>query len=204
MVRGVGARSAGTRDQLVAAARRVMVRDGYGAMTYRAVAHAAAVSPGLVQYHFPRLESLFVAVAEVGTDDAVAYLRALTGRSRPLRALWRYAGDPAGTALLGQLMALAAHNPDVSAALGRGGKRVRAAMIELIERSEPGYPLREAGLTPAALVFTLTALPRMLHLESAFGVDLGHSDTVAFIEGLLDRIEPQDHDNPSDPEQETT
>lgn len=203
MARGIGTRSAGTRTQLVAAARRVMVREGYGAITYRAVAYAADVSPGLVQYHFPRLESLFVAVAENGTEEAIAHVRALAGRSRPLRALWSYTSDPAGAALLGQLMALAAHNPDVGAALGRGGQQVRAAMVELIERSGTDYGLPAAGMTPAALVFTLTAIPRMLHLESAYGVDLGHADTVAFVERLLDRLEPHDSGS-TGPEQETT
>lgn len=181
-----------------------MVRDGYGAVTYRAVAQAADVSPGLVQYHFPRLESLFVAVAEMGTDEAVAHLRALAGHSRPLRALWSYTSDEAGTALLGQLMALAAHDPDVGAALGRGGQQVRAAMIELIERSGTDYSLPGVDMTSAAMVFALTAIPRMLHLESAYGVDLGHADTVAFIEGLLDRLEPPDDSDQPHPDQEFT
>ncbi|MEV0364669.1 helix-turn-helix domain-containing protein [Nocardia fusca] len=176
----------------MATTRRVMVRLGYGAVTYRAVAQAADVSPGLVQYHFPQLEALFVAVAEAGTEEAVEYLQALAGRPRPLRALWRYTNDAAGAAVLGQLMALAARSTVVGAALARGGEQVRAAMIEMIERSGNDYSLHSIAVTPAALVFALTAIPRMLHLESAYGVELGHADTVAFVEELLDRLEPLD------------
>lgn len=191
--RGVGARSAGTRAQIVRAARQVMADSGYRAVTYRAVATRAGCVPGLVQYHFPELDTLLVAVVEAGTEETIARVAELGEQARPLRALWRHVvTDTAGTALLGQLMALAAHSPAVGVALGRGGQQVRAALIAMVEKAWPAYPIPDIALTPAALVFTITAVRRMLCLESAYGAELGHADTIAFIEDLLDRLEPDD------------
>ncbi|MBH0780743.1 TetR/AcrR family transcriptional regulator [Nocardia bovistercoris] len=190
-VRRVGARSAGTREQIVVAARAVMAERGCGAITYRAVAGKAGCAPGLVQYHFSDLDALLAAVIDAGTEQAIARLSELAEQTRPLHSLWRHSTDPASTALFGQLMELAAHRPTVGEALARGGQRVRAALITMVERSWPDAPLPDLPLTPAALVFTLTAIPHMLHMERAYGATLAHPETITFIESLLDRLEPE-------------
>ena len=41
------------RQAILEGAQRLMVAEGYGAITYRGVATAADVAPGLVQYYFP-------------------------------------------------------------------------------------------------------------------------------------------------------
>src|SRR5262249_7375273 len=59
--RRVGATTSKKRDELLDAVERLMVREGYAAVTYRAVAAKAGVTAGLVQYYFPTLDDLFTA-----------------------------------------------------------------------------------------------------------------------------------------------
>lgn len=61
------------REQLLAAAYRVAVRDGLDALTARKVAVEAAASPGLVFFHFESMQGLYVALLDallVGALDA--------------------------------------------------------------------------------------------------------------------------------------
>jgi hypothetical protein len=44
---------------------------------------------------------------------------------------------------------------------------------------------------PAALLFLLSAVPRMVSLEEAFGTVTGHAETIALVEELLDQLEPR-------------
>ena len=70
-----------------------MLEQGYGSVTYRSIAAKAGVAAGLVQYYFPSLDDLFVAVLRSGTDRVIEGLEDAARSERPLRALWNYAND---------------------------------------------------------------------------------------------------------------
>jgi AcrR family transcriptional regulator len=63
-VDGRRARGADTREQILDAARDVLVAQGYAGTTTRAIAEAAGVRPSLVHYHFGGKQQLLVAVLE--------------------------------------------------------------------------------------------------------------------------------------------
>src|SRR5262245_8772741 len=90
-------------------AQALMVAEGYASITYRAVATGADVTPGLVQYYFPSLDDLFIAVLRQSTDQILDRLAATARADQPLRAVWEYASSRTGTALLLEFMALANH-----------------------------------------------------------------------------------------------
>jgi AcrR family transcriptional regulator len=186
-----GSRRTGKRQAILDGTERIMLAEGYGAITYRSVATAAGVAPGLVQYYFPSLELLFIAVLREATDRLVDQLTAAAHSERPLHAIWAYASDPAGSALLLQFMALANAIPEVGAVIGEGGERVRHALVGELSAKWARYGLDGSGLSPAAAVFLLSAVPRMLYLEQSLGTVTGHTDARAFIEAFLDRVEPE-------------
>ena len=167
-----------------------MLEQGYGSVTYRSIAAKAGVAAGLVQYYFPSLDDLFVAVLRSGTDRVIEGLEDAARSEHPLRALWEYANDGSGTALLMEFMALANHRPVVGGVIGEGGERVRRAVVEAVSERWPAYGLDEDELPPTALVFLLGAIPRMVHLEEGLGTFTGHAETVALVERFLNRIEP--------------
>ncbi|MFN8033916.1 MAG: TetR/AcrR family transcriptional regulator [Mycobacterium sp.] len=187
-----GARRTEKLQAILAATERLMLYEGYGSVTYRSVAAKAGVAAGLVQYYFPSLDDLFVAVLRRGTDRVIEGLEEASRSEQPLRALWEYANNRTGTALLMEFMALANHRPIVGDAIGEGGERVRRAVVEAVSTRWPGYGLDEDELPPPALVFMLGAIPRMVHLEEGLGTFTGHAETIALVERFLDRVEPGD------------
>src|ERR1700741_2439858 len=60
------------RDALVQAAQRILETDGLAALSLRAVARRAGVSPAAPYHHFPDKQALLDAVAERGFDALTA------------------------------------------------------------------------------------------------------------------------------------
>ncbi|MGH6957244.1 MAG: TetR/AcrR family transcriptional regulator, partial [Caulobacteraceae bacterium] len=73
--RPVGDREARS-GELVAAARAVIARDGYGGASLRKVAEQAGVTTGAVSYYFENKEAMVLAVAEALFDEFDAWLAA--------------------------------------------------------------------------------------------------------------------------------
>lgn len=185
-----GARRTEKLQAILSATQQLMLDQGYGAVTFRSVAAVAGVAAGLVQYYFPAMDDLFIAVLRRGTDRAIEGLENASRSEYPLRALWGYANDQTGTALLMEFMALANHRPLVGEAIGEGGERVRRAVVEAVSGCWPAYGLDEDQMPPEAIVFLLGAVPRMVHLEEALGTRTGHAEAIAMVERFLDRVEP--------------
>jgi AcrR family transcriptional regulator len=186
-----GSRRTTKRQAILDGTEQIMLTEGYGTVTYRSVATAAGVAPGLVQYYFPTLEDLFSAVLRGATDRLIADLTDATNSEQPLRAVWAYASNPTGSALLLQFMALANQLPGLGTVIGEGGERVRQTLVQALSKKWADYGLADTDVTPAALLFLLSAIPRMMHLEESLGTVTGHTDTVALVERFLDRVEPR-------------
>lgn len=168
-----------------------MLEQGYAAVTYRSVATRAGVTPGLVQYYFPVLDELFITVLRSGTDRVVDHLARALQAQQPLRALWNYANSREGTALLLEFMALANHRTPIARVIGEGGERVRQTQLVALAKVWDRYGISDDSVTPAALLFLMSGIPRMIHLEEAFGTFTGHADAIALVERFLDRVEPR-------------
>jgi AcrR family transcriptional regulator len=89
--RRIGAESSRTRIVLLDCAEQLMVHEGYAAVTYRGLAARAKVTPALVQYYFPALDDLFIAMVRRRTEESLERLAAAVEGGSPLRALWEYA-----------------------------------------------------------------------------------------------------------------
>src|SRR5947209_13356686 len=185
------ARGSSKQAPILDSAERLMLDEGYAAVTYRGVAAAAGVVPGLVQYYFPSQDELFIALLQRNTDRIVAQVAEAAQAEQPLRAIWNYASNPAGALMLMEFMALAHHHKAVAAEMGRGGERVRRAQLRTLKERWHAYGLDESELTPASMLFVLNAIPRMIALEEAFGTHIGHAETVRMVEHFLDRVEPK-------------
>src|SRR4051812_29435894 len=129
--------SSAKRAAILQGAEHLMLDEGYAAVTYRAVATRAGVAPGLVQYYFPTLDDLFVALLREDTDRILDSIAATAEAEQPLRAVWEYAGNRKGTALLMEFMALANHRKGIGAVIGEGGERVRQAQLEVLTAKWP-------------------------------------------------------------------
>ena len=91
---------------------RIMLRDGYAAVTSRRVEADAGVK---LHYHFGTLDDLFIAVVRRRGEATVARLADALSSPEPLRAWWRLSAEPSGNTLLVELTAAANHRPALRA-----------------------------------------------------------------------------------------
>jgi AcrR family transcriptional regulator len=188
--RRIGSATSKTRAVIVDGAEQLMLEHGYASITYRSVAARAGVTAGLVQYYFPTLDDLFIAMLETGTDRILDDIDRAFQRGRPLHAMWQYASNPTGAALIVEFMAAANHRKKIWDKIGEGGERVRGAQLHALSERWQRYGIDERDLPPAALLFVLTAIGRMARLEEAFGTRTGHDDAIAIVTRFLDALEP--------------
>jgi TetR/AcrR family transcriptional regulator, transcriptional repressor for nem operon len=187
--RRVGSETSATRKKLLDTVERLMLEEGYAAVSYRAVAKRAGVTSGLVQYYFPALDDLFVATIRRRSEENLARLQeALASGEHPLRVLWEYSNNEATAALTTEFMALGNHRKSIRAEITEVGKQVRKLQFDVLA-DQPEESLLHLELSPDALIFLVTAIPKLLQLEEGVGIDAGHAEIVRVIERHLDRAE---------------
>ncbi|OHV29173.1 MULTISPECIES: TetR/AcrR family transcriptional regulator [Pseudofrankia] len=198
--RRVGAETSKKRADLLDCAERLMLSEGYAAVTYRGVASKAGVTPGLVQYYFPMQDDLFLALVRRRTEQTVGALADALETDQPLRALWNFANNSTAAALIVELTALANHRKAIQAEIAAVGEKVRKMVLAALSRSTNDYTIPLGQISPEALVFLVTNSPRMIHTEKAVGMSTSHVETVDFLQQYLDRVEPWPaSNNPSTP-----
>ena len=190
--RRVGAESSETRALLLDAAEELMLEEGYAAVTYRVVASRAGVTGGLVQYYFPTLDDLFVALLHRRSErNAERLATALARRpNEPLRVVWEFSTDETSAALLTEFIALANHRKTIRVAILDVIKETRRTQLRALKQrwDEYGAP---GGLSPEGLLFLLHGIPKMALLEEAVGMTSGHRAVLALVERHLDVLEPK-------------
>lgn len=191
--RRVGAETSRTRDVLLDCVERLMLDRGYAGVTYRAVAAAADVTPGLVQYYFPTLDDVFVAAirrrSQQNLDRLTAALRERP--DQPLHVLWEYSRDEVAAALTTEFLALGNHRRSIRTEIAEVTERIRQVQFEaLVRRWGEGGPAG-SDLSPAALHFVATGIPKLLRLEAGVGISTAHDEVVEAFERYLDTVEGQ-------------
>jgi AcrR family transcriptional regulator len=194
--RRVGARTSPTRSLLLDVTERLMLDEGYAAVSSRSVAALAQVKPSLVHYYFPTLDDLFAEVFDRRTNANFERLaEALTGEA-PLHALWLYATDPAGTAFTTEFVALSNHRKAVRSHLLAASERLREMQTSVIATALERVDIDTTLFTPAAVAVLMTAIPRVLVMERAMDFETAHDEVTALVRHFLDMLEPP-HDRPT-------
>jgi len=191
--RRVGTETSKTRGALLDSTEQLMLEEGYAGVTYRRVAAKAGVTAGLVQYYFPTLDDLFIALLErrshSNLDKFARVLEANDGR--PLRAIWEYSRDETTAALMVEFMALGNHRKAIRAEIAAVGERSHKAQLEAIEKMAGRFKVDGMVVPPSAVLFLLQSIPKIMLMEGELGRTSGHKETLALVDDFLARIEPQ-------------
>ncbi|UGQ11664.1 TetR/AcrR family transcriptional regulator [Yinghuangia sp. ASG 101] len=190
--RRVGREDSETRARILECAERLMLDEGYAAISYRTLGAKAGVTGALVQYYFPTFDDLFATVVRERSERSLNELVKGLATDRPLRALWKYANNKEATTLTAELVAVANHRKRIRAEMARAGEEARALVLEAVTRTLRGHDLLDEPISPDALVFLITSTPRMVAMEESTGMTTSHAETMAYLERLLDRFEPPD------------
>lgn len=138
--RPVGDREARS-GELVAAARAVIAREGYGGASLRKVAEQAGVTTGAVSYYFENKEAFVLAVTESLFDEFDAWLLAQGDACDP-RSLcnslinWTTLGGGEAWLICLQLLVGARGDAALAATFARRNARFMANLTTLLERGQ--------------------------------------------------------------------
>jgi AcrR family transcriptional regulator len=179
-----GTETSETRAKLLDITERVMIDDGYAAVSSRRVARDAGVTPALVHYYFATLDDLFLEVLRRRRRQQLDRLDRFLGSEQPLRALWAFSTEHGGAVLLTEFMALANHRKTIRQELAAAADEFRR--VELAALSDQ---LASYGLAPEVVLVLVSALSRTVVTEEDLGMTTGLAETRALIERLLDRYE---------------
>jgi AcrR family transcriptional regulator len=187
--RRIGAEDSKTRAQLLDAAERLLLEDGYASVTSRRVAARAGLKPQLVHYYFRTMDDLFVEVFRRNAEANLERFERAIAEDGSLRNLWRLNADPRGAAFAMEFVSLANHRKPIRAEIARYSERFRAAQIEAVTAALAEHDIPEDQLPPIVALLMMTGLSQVMALENALGVSTGHDTTREFVERAIDQLE---------------
>jgi AcrR family transcriptional regulator len=195
-----------TRDDLIAAAARVISKRGFHGTSLEAIAEEAGYSRGAVYYNFADKEELFLELldrrcaeraqdlrevfADVEEGDVDATTRQAGVAAQ--HALDAMTGDPEWRALYLEFLAHAARDPAFRRRFGRRTQEMRSALEEVVvQRTGPFADALD--MEPEQLAVVIDALGtglwahHMLHGPRAVPPDLFSNALALIVEGIAAR-----------------
>jgi len=184
---GTRPKGSAKRALLLETAEKLIVAEGYAAVSTRRVAIEAGIKAPLVHYYFPTTDDLLLAVYERAAERA--HQRSIEAFSQPdpLAAFWALSKDSAHTGLGTELFALANHRKVIAHEIARTAVGHRTAQAEALLQSL-GDKLDASVSAPVGLIILITAISRILVIEEAMGVTVGHAEARALVDWLLQRV----------------
>lgn len=183
--RRMGAADSKTRAQLLDAAERVLIEEGYAAVTSRRVAAKADLKPQLVHYYFRTMDDLFIELFQRNADASLARAEKVLAANPSLKDLWELNGDPRGAKFLIEFAALANHRKPIRAEIAKYAKRNRAMQLAALSKALAGAGVVDAQVPAVAALLLMTGLGQIVGIEKALGMNDGHKETLAFIEAAV-------------------
>jgi AcrR family transcriptional regulator len=188
--RRIGAETSKTRSTLLDAAEKLMLEEGYAAVTSRHVAARAGLKPQLVHYYFRTMDDLFLALFRRRAQQGLERQAEALASAQPLWALWDLSRDPRGTSLTMEFIALANHRKAIRSEIASAAERFRADQLKGIESVLGRYGIGAEQCPPMVFTVLLSSISRFLVIERvSLGMSTGHDETVAFVEDFLFRME---------------
>ena len=187
--RRIGAPDAKNRGVLLDAAVRLMLEEGYAAVTSRRVAEKAGLKPQLVHYYFRSMDELFLEVFRRGAEAGLKRQAEILKSPQPLWQLWKFHSESPDTALTMEFAALANHRKELRAEIARYAERFRDQQSKAVARVLERYGIGLDDLPPVVAIILVMGVSQLVVMEKALGVSAGHAETVEVVEKYLRRLE---------------
>ena len=182
-------------ERLLDAAERLLIDEGYAAVTTRRVAEEAGVNHGLIHYYFGSMEELFIQVLERFTATLIERQRDMYARTGPFIDRWRSAMHyleadlEAGYPKIWlELQALAWNRPELRVRVASVNARWRHVLTEAFQQALEAYGLADSFPVDAVVSLVMT-FNQGIMLERLSGVTAGQAELLAFIDTTLTSFE---------------
>jgi AcrR family transcriptional regulator len=187
--RANGLKETSARRALLDATERLMLSEGYAAVTSRRVAAEAGVNPGLVYYYFGPMDTLLIEVFRRRASKMLERQAQALSSDQPLWALWDLIRDQTNTALNLEFLALGNHRKAVKAELKAFSVSFRRLQFDGLATALDGYGVDTELWAPEAVMLLMDGVSRFLLEEQSYDLDLGHTQAVALVERLISQLE---------------
>ena len=174
------------RQRLLDAAERIMVRDGYAAVTSRRVEAEAGLK---LHYHFGTLDDLFIAVVRRLGERNVTLLADALASPDPLRAWWELASERRGNTLLVELTAAGNHRPALQAEVAGFAREVRRMQIDALDSILVDYDIDRELFPPALVAAAVQGLAFVMAHDQVAGFDTAQDEASSAMARLLDHLD---------------
>ena len=178
------------------AAERLLVEEGYSAITTRRLAAEAGLNPGLVHYYFGSIHEVLLQVAERFTERLTTRQREMYASDAPFREKWRTAtryleedlaaGYPK---VFFELSALSWNRPQLQERVQALQRGWRAILTEAFERAAEEFGLDREELPVDVAVALVMSFQQGLHLQRLSGIADGHAALLAWVDGRIESLE---------------
>lgn len=179
------------RDALLDATQKLMLSDGYAAVTSRRVAAEAGVNAGLVYYYFGPMDNLFIEVFRRSAARMLEQQAKALAADQPLWALWDLIRDQTNTGMNLEFLALGNHRKAVQAEMKDFSIRFRRQQFEAMTAILDRYDIDPDQWPAEAVILLLDGVARFMGEERSYGLSLGHTQATGVVERLITQLEGQ-------------
>lgn len=176
------------RQLILATAEKIMLEEGYAAVTVRRVAKDARLSSALLHYYYPTADDLLVALYRQSSQRDLEQLERALAAPDPVGALWGYQTDSARTALGVEFLALANHRKAIRTEISQFATYVRELQVKALEPLIRKMAPTSEGCSAECVSMLLTSISRNLIMESAVGISMGHGEVRALVQTYLKQM----------------
>jgi TetR/AcrR family transcriptional regulator, regulator of autoinduction and epiphytic fitness len=176
------------KSLILKTAEKIMLEEGYAAVTVRRVAKSAGVSATLLHYYYATADELLVALYSHASERDLESLKGALEAKDPISALWTYQTDSTRTALGVEFLALANHRKSIRIKIVQFADRARALQARALGELLPASDSGSVPCSPLCISMLLTSVSRNLIFESGVGISSGHAEARAYVEQALTRL----------------
>ncbi|MBV1690432.1 TetR/AcrR family transcriptional regulator [Novosphingobium sp. G106] len=178
-----------TRTLILDTTERLMIDEGYAAVTSRRVAQELGINGATVHYYYPITDDLFIALHQRMTERQLAEFEQVLATEDPLAALWTFQSGWAQSALGVEFLALANHRKSIRDVLAKTTDEARDAQTQSLARISSQSAFGPEILPPIALTTILVAIARTLANEERVGITRGHEEVRRFVKWGLANLQ---------------
>jgi AcrR family transcriptional regulator len=177
-----------TRKLILDTTEKLMIEEGYAAVSSRRVAQELGLNAATVHYYYPTTDDMFIALHRRMTDRHLEELGKVLASENPLGAYWDFQSGWTQTALGVEFLALSNHRKAICDTLAGSTNEAREAQTQRLEHVVGELSVDPDILPPIALTTILVAIGRLLANEERVGITRGHEEVRGFVDWALKKL----------------
>ena len=187
--RRLGGAQTTSRTLLLDAAERLLLREGYAAVTSRRVAAEGGMKPQLVHYYFATMDDLFLEVYRRRAEEGIRRFADAIEVHPSLRTVWRFGVARGATTFNLEFVALANHRKGIRDEIAQYARRFREMQLEAITAILTRHDVSPEACPPVVVLMAMTGVSQVMAIEEALGISTGHDEMERFVIDWIDTAE---------------